>query len=360
MAVQASGADLTMQDIVAEFGGSAPHSISEYYGGGGLVPAGANPNVATSGEIQFSDFYGAVAATVITISSNQTNYNIKTAVVAAGGDQNTPVILTINSGVTISGNSASTPAMKTDTGWGSGNTINITNNGSIVGSSGSNTSGNPSSGGGQGGVGGSNQPNKNGSSGGAGAAGSGSADAANNGGSAFEHSQTGDNNLQVTFDTAGTRTGGSAGTKTITGNGGGGGGGGTNGAGWCAGGGGGGGANGGGGGSYGTDPLNAHGSSGGAGGATSGGSGGSRGGTYCGVNLPNNNRGNTYHSNGGNGGSGGNLGNNGSGGGGGGGVNTCNNNFPGTSGGSGGGAGSNGSANGSAGSALSGNTGKIN
>ena len=133
MAVQSSGADLTMQDLVSEFGGSAPHAISEYYGGGGLVPAGANPNVPTSGEVQFSDFYGSVAATVLTISSNTSDYNIKTAVVAAGGDQNTPVILTINSGVTISGSNASTPAMKTDTGWGSGNTINITNNGSIVG-----------------------------------------------------------------------------------------------------------------------------------------------------------------------------------------------------------------------------------
>ena len=128
MAVQASGADLSItDDIVAEFGGTAPHAISEYYGGAGLVPAGANSGVPTSGQIAFSDMYGTVAATVLTISSNTSDYNIKTAAVAAGGDTNTPVILTINSGVTVSGSSSSTPAMKTDTGWGSGVTINITN-----------------------------------------------------------------------------------------------------------------------------------------------------------------------------------------------------------------------------------------
>jgi len=51
MAVKSSGANLSIAgDIVAEFGGSAPHSMSEYYGGGDLVPAGANPGVATSGK----------------------------------------------------------------------------------------------------------------------------------------------------------------------------------------------------------------------------------------------------------------------------------------------------------------------
>ena len=77
MAVKSSGANLALQgDIVAEFGGSAPHSMSEYYGGGDLVPAGANPGVATSGQITMNSFYGSVAATVLTISSNTSNYNI--------------------------------------------------------------------------------------------------------------------------------------------------------------------------------------------------------------------------------------------------------------------------------------------
>ena len=108
---------ISIGDIAGEFGGSAPHALSEYYGGGGLVPAGANPGVATSGQINVGSFYGTVAATVLTISSNTNDYNIKSAAVAAGGDTSTPVILTINSGVTVGSTSTSTPAMKTDTGW---------------------------------------------------------------------------------------------------------------------------------------------------------------------------------------------------------------------------------------------------
>ena len=354
MAVKSSG-QLAMTEIVAEFGGSAPHAMSEYYGGAGLVPSGANPNVPTSGQSKFSNFYNSVAATVLNILSNTTNYNIKTAVQAVGGDLNTPVILTIGSGVTVSGTSASTPAMKTDTGWGSGNTINIINNGSIVGASGTNTSGNPPSGGGQGGAGGANGA---GGAGGAGAAGSGSADSANNGGNAFEHSQTGDNNLAVVFDTAGTRTAGSAGTKTVTGNGGGGGGGGSNGSIFCCGGGGGGGANGGGGGAAGDATAGAS-QPGSSGGSTSGGAGGGQGGFYCATNRPNNNCGNAYHGGGGTGGTGGGLGNNGASGGGGGHFQNCNQSGGGRPGGSGGAAGANGSISGSAGSALSGNTGQI-
>ena len=359
MAVQADGNDLGIAlDLVPEFGGSAPHALSEYYGGAGLVPAGANPNVPTSGEVQLSDFYGSVAATVLTISSNTNNYDIGAAAISAGGDKNTPVILTINSGVTVGSSSTGTASMYTGTGWGSGTTINITNNGSIVGASGSNTTGNPSSGGGSGGNGGSGSGG-GGSNGGSGGGGSGSADSANNGGNAFEHSQTGDNNLSVIFDTAGTRTAGSAGQKTYTGNGGGGGGGGNAGGTACNAGGGGGGAAGG---SGGGGP----GPGGSSGGTTTGGSGGGNPGT-CGGYTTNNNPNSpcdgqkTFRGSSGSGGSGGNLGASGNGGGSGGStLNQCHDNTQsGGPGGSGGSAGSNGTANGSAGSVLTGNTGQI-
>ena len=223
MAVKSSGALSLTTDIVGEFGGVAPHSLSEYYGGGDYVPAGANPGIATSGAINFGSHYGAVAATVLNITSNVNNYDIGAQAIAAGGDKATPVILTINAGVTVGSTSSTTAAMYTGTGWSSGTTINITNNGSVVGSAGSNTNGYAA--GGNGGVGG-------GHFGGAGAGGAGSSgtsgtpDSANNGGSAFEHSQTVDNNLSVIFDTAGTRTAGAAGTQSVTGGGGGGGGGG--------------------------------------------------------------------------------------------------------------------------------------
>lgn len=59
MALPGSG-QLSINDIVGEFGGSAPHSLSEYYRGGSLVPDSAtNSGVPTSGQIKITDFYGA-------------------------------------------------------------------------------------------------------------------------------------------------------------------------------------------------------------------------------------------------------------------------------------------------------------
>jgi hypothetical protein len=61
MALPSSG-QITIGDIANEFGGSAPHSLSEYYRGGGLVPdSAANAGVPTSGAISLSHFYGATA-----------------------------------------------------------------------------------------------------------------------------------------------------------------------------------------------------------------------------------------------------------------------------------------------------------
>ena len=227
MAISASGA-LTLTTVQTEWGGSNPIGMSDYYAGGDNVFSGATDGdgnaIPSTGAIDMSDFYDTTAATPITISSNTNNYNIKTAVQNAGAGLDVPVLLTINSGVTVGSTSTGTPAMKTDTGWSQGVTITITNNGSIVGASGSDTSANPSSGGGNGG-GSSSHPNVGGThpAGQAGSGNSGSAGSSNNGGDAFEHSQTANDYLSVVFATAGTRTGGSAGTATFKGNGGGGG-----------------------------------------------------------------------------------------------------------------------------------------
>ena len=328
MAVKGSGALSILNDIVAEFGGVAPHSLSEYYGGGTYVPAGANPGIATSGQINFGSHYGAVAATVLNITSNVNNYDIGAQAIAAGGDKSTPVILTINAGVTVGSTSSGTAAMYTGTGWSSGTTINITNNGSIVGSSGSNSTqtGSETGTGGNGGKG-ATPYGGSGANGGSGTSGSASADSTNNGGNAFEHSQTADNYLSVIFDTAGTRTGGSAGTASASGGGGGGGGGGNY---WPFGGdGGGGGA----------------GTPGGSGGATGGGSSWTTPGSPGTATSGGAGSDNPYH-NGGVGGTGGNLGQSGSSG---------TRDLP----GSGGAGGSTGQDAGSSGSALSGNTAQI-
>lgn len=65
MAIKTSG-PLSIQDVVNEFGGSAPHSLNEYYRGGGRVPdAPINNSVPTSGAISLENFYGATNAFVV-------------------------------------------------------------------------------------------------------------------------------------------------------------------------------------------------------------------------------------------------------------------------------------------------------
>ena len=60
MAIPTSGA-LAFSALQTEFGGTNPIAISEYYAGGGLVPAGSsgtNGSVPSSGTIAMSKFYG--------------------------------------------------------------------------------------------------------------------------------------------------------------------------------------------------------------------------------------------------------------------------------------------------------------
>jgi hypothetical protein len=55
MGLQSSGA-ISLTQIATEFGGSAPHSLSEYYG--------VTTGVPTSGTITFSDFYGKSSVSI--------------------------------------------------------------------------------------------------------------------------------------------------------------------------------------------------------------------------------------------------------------------------------------------------------
>jgi hypothetical protein len=60
MALPSSG-PLSINDIAGEFGGSTPHAMSEYYAGGGLVPAGTSGTygaVPSSGALSIQNFYG--------------------------------------------------------------------------------------------------------------------------------------------------------------------------------------------------------------------------------------------------------------------------------------------------------------
>ena len=60
MTLQTSG-DITLANIQTEFGGANPISLSEYYAGGGYVPAGTAGTygaVPSSGAITLQNFYG--------------------------------------------------------------------------------------------------------------------------------------------------------------------------------------------------------------------------------------------------------------------------------------------------------------
>ena len=61
MATPSSG-EFKLQDIVTEFGGDAPHGLTEYYAGGSNVGSGTQnaqgQAVPSSGEIKLTDFYG--------------------------------------------------------------------------------------------------------------------------------------------------------------------------------------------------------------------------------------------------------------------------------------------------------------
>jgi hypothetical protein len=72
-----SSGPLTLADIQTEFGGSNPISLSEYYAGGGLVPAGTTGTfgaVPSSGAISIRNFYGTSAFTAV--FNNAENINI--------------------------------------------------------------------------------------------------------------------------------------------------------------------------------------------------------------------------------------------------------------------------------------------
>lgn len=79
------------------------------------------------------------AAFIFTISSNQTNANLRTLALNAGWDGGSRVLATIGSGVYISSNSTGTPALTISGSFPAG--LELTNNGYIVGMGGNGGSG---------------------------------------------------------------------------------------------------------------------------------------------------------------------------------------------------------------------------
>ena len=135
MGIKSSGS-LAITEIVDEFGGSVPHSLTEYYRDGGAVP-GNNTNVPTSGEIDFSNFYDAVNEIQQVYSSNATNLNLST-VFGSNWSSAVPKRVVINSGVTIGGTSGNY-AINVPSGMGG--TLVIDNSGNVHGYGGAANSG---------------------------------------------------------------------------------------------------------------------------------------------------------------------------------------------------------------------------
>lgn len=98
MALQGSG-QISLNDIATEFGGTAPHSLSEYYSAASGVPA--------SGEISFSDFYGKANIFAFSITSHTANGNLSSLATSAGWDGSSPIQCTVNSGVYVYSTSTS-------------------------------------------------------------------------------------------------------------------------------------------------------------------------------------------------------------------------------------------------------------
>ena len=147
MTIKSSGSSLAISEIAAEFGGSTPHSMSEYYSGGDNVPSSTG-DIASSGANSMSNFYGTSNRIIITltISGDTNNYNIfsnKGGTYSAGLSD-----VTLVNNARISSSSTGTAAVDTGSGWANGDTITIDNNSTIVGDGGNGGAGSSSDGGG--------------------------------------------------------------------------------------------------------------------------------------------------------------------------------------------------------------------
>ena len=128
MAIKSSGSPLAITEIVDEFGGSTPHSLSEYYRDGGSVP-GNNTSVSTSGTISMNMFYGCVNEIGHVHNTTATDQNYAT-VFGSNWASAVPKRITIASGVTIGGTGTNN-AMTIPSGMGG--TLIIDNAGTIEG-----------------------------------------------------------------------------------------------------------------------------------------------------------------------------------------------------------------------------------
>ncbi len=122
MTIKTAGT-ISIQDIVNEFGGNVPHSLTEYYRGAGRVPdIPQNNKIPTSGDISITDFYGSVNEMVITMTTGGLKDSFGSFWTA-----NIPKRAVINKGVT---------RRLLEIGTGLSGSLTIDNHGEIQGASG--------------------------------------------------------------------------------------------------------------------------------------------------------------------------------------------------------------------------------
>tara|TARA_R100000278_G_scaffold1686_1_gene3361 strand:- start:2616 stop:3866 length:1251 start_codon:yes stop_codon:yes gene_type:complete len=115
---------ISIQSLVDEFGGSAPHSMSEYYRNGSYVP-GNNTNIPESGTFSLSNCYSAVNEIQHTHSNGDTHANYAT-IFGSNWASTVPKRVIVPSGVTVGG--TSTHAMNVPSGMGGTLVFDISGN----------------------------------------------------------------------------------------------------------------------------------------------------------------------------------------------------------------------------------------
>lgn len=131
MGLQTTG-PISITDIATEFGDTAPHSLSEFYGAAAGIP--------TSGAINVKGFYGKSSLFSFNITSNQTDANLYTLAVNAGWDETSALEAVIDSGVVVTASTTTVPALTISGTYPSG--VTLVNNGTIVGDGGNGGSSN--------------------------------------------------------------------------------------------------------------------------------------------------------------------------------------------------------------------------
>lgn len=126
-----SSGQISISQINSEFGRG--NNLNAYRGTTWYTDAGGS-GTFPSGAISMSDFWGKRATSPtfsFTISSNQTNADLRSLAVSAGWNQSSQLVATIASGVYISSNSTGTAGLTVTGAFPNGVTLN--NSGTIVG-----------------------------------------------------------------------------------------------------------------------------------------------------------------------------------------------------------------------------------